>query len=162
MSTNPWMHKFDLEMLMGFRKYFTFCKLAYSSQPKATEEIVEDVKYILKTCKKLDKPLFIMALVMDTHYPYNFGRGQRYVKPDDFSYNFDMQRKALEYIDKFFGEIVKAFRQTGRDTDVVVTSDHGDLLGETPGVWGHDPQKTTTPFHEKLFAIPFIKGTVKG
>jgi choline-sulfatase len=43
---------------------------------------------------------------------------------------------AISYVDDQFGAILDALRQTGRDEDtiVIVTSDHGEMLGER-GLW---------------------------
>lgn len=58
---------------------------------------------------------------------------------------------AISYVDAQFGAVVEALRETGLadDTIVVVTSDHGDMLGER-GLW----YKMT--FFEQACRVPLI------
>ena len=58
-----------------------------------------------------------------------------------------------------------ALRDRGNPNDVIITSDHGALLG--PVKWVHNPSDLTllkrsiVRFSEELFEIPLIRGSVK-
>ena len=67
---------------------------------------------------------------------------------------------ALKYTDEtVFLEIVKILKATGRDSHVIVTSDHGENHGGV-GV-GHNPFSKKLRMGEALFAIPYIEGEVE-
>jgi hypothetical protein len=60
--------------------------------------------------------------------------------------------------------LFKEIRASGRKTDIIVTSDHGELNG--PISWGHNPgdltfyNRSRIHFSEKLFEIPFVRGKI--
>lgn len=61
----------------------------------------------------------------------------------------DRQIRATKYIDGLFE---KLFDLVPANTWLIVTSDHGELFGES-GYFGHGPI-----FHEKVFEVPYVEG----
>jgi choline-sulfatase len=58
----------------------------------------------------------------------------------------------VERVDQLFGAVIEALRDTGEDPDewaIVLTSDHGELLGER-GMWGK------SQFYESSASVPLI------
>ena len=110
------------------------------------KEIVEETIKIFNTIKK---PKFIFILTMETHQPYSI-RGEKPKKKTTVK----NQLRSIEYIDGFFGRLVK--RLHGTNTEVTVFSDHGDLDPELEGVFGHGH----SIFHRKLFEIPLGRKTI--
>jgi len=107
-----------------------------------------------------EKPLFVCILLLETHRPYNYGEGGKEINLENPEENLDNQKRAVEYVDSYFKNIVESFKKTRRTTTVIVTSDHGDLVG--PIYWSHDPSTSFLRFDETLFLIPFIRGDVHG
>ena len=64
----------------------------------------------------------------------------------------------MEYTDKLFCKLLELFKGLEGSTEVIVTSEHGDLFG--PEFYGHSPGFEGVRFDEKLFEIPFIRGWV--
>ena len=70
--------------------------------------------------------------------------------------------KAVEFIDEKIMKLFEYLKTRRRNVDVIITSDHGELLG--PLKWGHNPgdinflQQSMIEFKEELFEIPFIRG----
>ncbi len=62
------------------------------------------------------------------------------------------QVRAVEWLDKVFERL---FDIVPKNTWITVTSDHGELFGEG-GYFGHGPV-----FHEKVFAVPFLEGSIR-
>lgn len=173
LSSNPILLQLDGDLSGGFSRHFKHFKsidyirkfihndrITYidglgPGHFSATTEIVADVRKIMNMEK--GQSVFMTILVMDTHRPYNFAGGQCDIDPLDPEKNFRNQVKSIEYFDGFFPEIVDQFRGRGL-TDVIVTSDHGELFG--PVYWSHDSTTSHLKFDEKLFEIPFIVGVV--
>jgi arylsulfatase A-like enzyme len=61
------------------------------------------------------------------------------------------QIDAVSYLDGVFGRL---YEVVPRNTWLVVTSDHGELFGES-GYFGHGPIN-----HEKVLEVPFVEGMV--
>ena len=127
----------------------------HPSRTAATPEIIEDIRRIMEVERG---SVFMALLIMDTHRPYHFADGFCDIDPKDPEKNFRNQVKSIEYFDTFFPEIVKPFIKEGSITDVIITSDHGELFG--PVYWSHDSTTEHLIFDEKLHEIPFIAGQV--
>lgn len=151
LSANPVFLKLDLDG--QFRKYFKYFKCVEYDLVKATAQIIKDVKQIVE--KDSTHPLFISTLLLDTHNPYYDGENAHRLEPHTPRKNFENQKRAVEYLDECFPELVKPFR---RPTDIIITSDHGELFG--PSEYGHDPRMLSLKFNAKLFEIPFITGQI--
>ncbi len=114
-------------------------------------DIIKDIK------EKGDKPYNISTLFMETHPP--IWNGKKHIS--DPKKQFESQIKAVEYVDKQFGKFLDKF-ELRKPTKVVITSDHGELMGERNEkgglMYGHDPRNNNLTFHSKLFEIPYIEG----
>ena len=64
----------------------------------------------------------------------------------------DRQVKAVQYLDRVVEELLDI---VPKNTYVTVTSDHGELFGES-GYFGHGPI-----MHKKVFEVPFVEGKVR-
>jgi len=62
------------------------------------------------------------------------------------------QVETVRYLDTVFE---KLFDIVPKNTYITVTSDHGELFGES-GYFGHGPV-----FHEKVFQVPFLEGKIR-
>ncbi len=151
LSANPVLLKLDLGG--QFRRYFKYFKRMGYDDVKGTAQIIEDLKHIVE--KESTQPLFISILLLDTHNPYYDGEKAHRLEPKTPRENFENQKRAVEYIDKCFPEIIKPFN---RPTDIIITSDHGELFG--PHIYGHDSRMLSLKFNAKLFEIPFIAGQI--
>ena len=151
LSGNACMQNLDIQLDGAIGRWFNYFTLF--------EEVAEVVPLLDKIIdENPEKPLFICILLVETHRPYNYGTGEQEIDLTNPLKNLDNQRKAIEYVDLYFKKFVDALRKTGRTTTVIVTSDHGDLVG--PVYWSHDPSTSFLRFDEKLFQIPFIRGEV--
>jgi Sulfatase len=130
-----------------------------------------------------DRPSFYLLNVGETHYPYAlpdeppeqwphisgvFGVfqhlddqmvGGKLVKGGDRFFNKakmkmlrDRQIKAVKYLDLVVEEL---FDIVPRNTYITITSDHGELFGES-GFFGHGPI-----MHKKVFEVPFVEGKLR-
>lgn len=130
-----------------------------------------------------DRPSFYLLNVGETHYPYalpdeppeDWPRisgvhgvfkhlddqivGGTLVKGGDKFFNKvkmkmlrDRQIKAVKYLDVVLEEL---FDLVPRNTYITVTSDHGELFGES-GFFGHGPI-----MHKKVFEVPFVEGKLR-
>jgi len=151
LSGNACIQKLDMQLSGAISKwfnYFTLFEHVYEVAPQLNE-IVND---------NSGKPFFICILLLETHRPYDYGNGKKEIDFVNPEINLDNQKKAIEYIDSFFQKFIEILKKTHRTTTVIITSDHGDLVG--PVYWSHDPSTSFLKFDEKLFQIPFIKGEV--
>jgi len=91
------------------------------------------------------RPFFAMIWTDQTHHPYeplpdapirDFFAGRE--APVD-AYDLGRYLNALAETDRQIGRLLDALAARGlsEDTLVVVTGDHGEAFGETPGVYGH-------------------------
>lgn len=122
-----------------------------------------------------DRPTFALLNVGETHYPYALpgedasqwprvhglhgvvGRLGEDGGPGVFSRRqlkelWARQVRAAAYVD---GVFEKLFDVLPRRTWVVVTSDHGELFGES-GYFGHGPIA-----HDKVLEVPFVEGRLR-
>lgn len=118
---------------------------------------------------KRQGPFFLWLHFMDVHFPYQPLPGRRTWK-DRVSYLNGMAGliagrpgpairtlkrlygQRVNLVDEFVGDIVRGLKKAGlRDqTAVVVTSDHGEQLGDH-GRWAHGPD-----LHEELIRVPLV------
>jgi len=130
-----------------------------------------------------DRPSFYLLNVGETHYPYALPDeppdqwprlsgvhgifkhlddevvgGKLVTRRDKF---FDekalrqlrqRQIQAVKYLDSVVAEL---FDLVPKDTWITVTSDHGELFGES-GYFGHGPIN-----HPKVFEVPFVEGKLR-
>ena len=82
-------------------------------------------------------PYFAMVNIMDAHDPYMPPRPFRTMFGDGKKI-LDRYDGAIAYVDSLVGGIVEGLRQRGEleKTVIVITADHGELLGEH-GITGH-------------------------
>lgn len=124
-----------------------------------------------------DQPRYYLLNLGETHYPYMLtdeelpiisgvhgvlkhmgdkaeegGRDKvRFFDADAMARLHRQQTHCVEYLDGLMGEL---FSLCPPNTYIVVTSDHGELFGES-GFFGHGPI-----VHEKVFEVPFLEGMV--
>ena len=108
---------------------------------------------------------FMFLLLMETHTPMYDGKKAKIPYPIQNPKSvYDFQRKAVEFTDEKLGPLFDIIKDSGRKTDVIITSDHGELLG--PAQWGHNPGDLTfynqsrIKYSLELFEIPFIRGQI--
>jgi hypothetical protein len=125
-----------------------------------------------------ERPSFYLLNVGETHYPYalpdedpalwprisgvhgvfkRLGAESQSAQPEEFFDSTTLRQlrgrqiAAVEYLDGVFAEL---FDRVPANTWVIVTSDHGELFGESR-FFGHGPI-----MHEKVFEVPFVEGLV--
>jgi len=155
LSTNPSFYMVNLQFQGFFERHFKYYR---NFDMGNTLQLIN----VLKTIVTQEKhPLFVFALLMDTHRPYHWGTGGKDLIPSNPELNFENQCRAVQYVDKNFPRFIAEFKRTGRPTHVTITADHGELFG--PEYSGHDPssQKNPINFDSKLFEIPWIEGVVE-
>jgi hypothetical protein len=131
-----------------------------------------------------DKPSFYLLNVGETHYPYALpsepknewpvisgvhgvfkhlddhvvggklveGEEPRFFDQKQLDALRARQVEAVRYLDTVFERL---FDTVPENTYITVTSDHGELFGES-GYFGHGPV-----FHEKVFEVPFLEGRLR-
>jgi len=148
---HPWMQLIDLITEGWFLKYFKFKRLRY--QQDEVFIIIKDV--IRDILNAWNTPVFQVILFYNTHFPFKAGplRALPYVD------TLQCQIEEIERVDRALAELFDLLRTIGRRSEIVVTSDHGDMYSQTPGLHGHDPSQLAkwTP---ELVQIPFITGKV--
>ena len=78
--------------------------------------------------------------------------GERFFNQAKMKMLRDRQIKAVKYLD---GVVEELFDLVPRNTYITVTSDHGELFGES-GFFGHGPI-----MHKKVFEVPFVEGMLR-
>ncbi|MBU0847294.1 LTA synthase family protein [Patescibacteria group bacterium] len=156
-SSNPVPLRLDGELDGAISRYFRYWR---SPQYQSLGDIT--TPYVIKDLDALvmkhhDDPIFSVTLLMDTHSPYHDGDGHAWLldtgQPD---INKHRQMLAMRYIDIIFPNFLEIFRKTGRPTEFIFTSDHGEKFGG-PGGWGHSPFRRDMRFNQELFAIPWLR-----
>jgi hypothetical protein len=130
-----------------------------------------------------DRPSFYLLNVGETHYPYALpdespdqwprisgvhgvfkhlddqvvgGKlkpgADRFFNRGKLKQLRERQVDAVRYLDRVVEEL---FDLVPRNTYVTITSDHGELFGES-GFFGHGPI-----MHKKVFEVPFVEGKVR-
>lgn len=104
---------------------------------------------------RIDKPLFMFLLFMETHYPYISSREENTVKCEGYDRRtIPYQMKSVESLDREFARLFKKLR--GTLTEICVFSDHGELFMDIENEYGHGFGR----FHPKLFEIPLGRNVV--
>jgi arylsulfatase len=112
-----------------------------------------------------DRPLFLWVHYLDPHFPYEapqaradptrgsrcrdlypLDRGDTYANRDDKSARaledcWELYRAEISYTDEAVGRLLAGLREAGRldDAIVVLTSDHGEHMGESGIFYNHGP-----------------------
>jgi hypothetical protein len=162
LTANAAIPAMDLSLGGIFSRTFTLFEcLKYEGQT-AVEAIVEDSIGFLEQ----HSPVFLFLLLMETHAPMYDGKKVKIPYPIQRpSSVFEFQKRAVEYIDRALEPLFEMLRVRERPHEIIVTSDHGELLG--PMKWGHNPSDLTLikrsmiEYSEALFEIPFLKGTLR-
>jgi len=156
LSANPVLMRLDSEFHGAFRRYFDYWYAIKYEKEVATPEIIRDLEKLVEEVK--DKPIFAVVLLLDTHSPYHDGEKSWLINPARPALNRQRQRKAMKYIDNIFPNFIKIFKKTGRATEFIFTSDHGENLGG-PG-WGHSSYRSKLTMSQGLFRIPYLRSRI--
>ena len=158
MSGNPVLTRIDEQLDGAYRSHFNHWGAdEYREMDVATPQIIKDLSLQVKLNK--DQPIFAVILLLDTHSPYHDGNGGTHlITPSQPDMNYEHQVQAMKYIDNIFPNFINIFSTTGRPTEFIFMSDHGENF-EGPG-WGHGSFRSALLFGEKLFAIPFVRGRI--
>ena len=99
-----------------------------------------------------DDPFFFFLHYIDPHGPYRAPEGWRgrHSTPDTPARSKERYLEEVEFSDHCLGQVLERMDASGRPYIVLVTSDHGEHLGEH-GLWGH-----TNSAYEELIRVPFI------
>lgn len=82
---------------------------------------------IIERVSHADKPLFIYANKVGTHFPYQ----ETYPNPDPSHDKAEHYRAALRWaVDRFLDRLITGLQHSGQAVQVIYTSDHGQGLGE--------------------------------
>jgi hypothetical protein len=79
-------------------------------------------------------------------------RGDKFFNKAKMKMLRDRQIKAVKHLDVVVEEL---FDLVPRNTYITITSDHGELFGES-GFFGHGPI-----MHKKVFEVPFVEGKLR-
>ena len=162
LTSNPVIPMMDLSLKGIFTNSFTLHEALKYEGPTTVEAIVADSIRFLEG----NRPAFLFLLLMETHTPMFDGERAKIPYPIQRPSSVHaFQRRAVEFIDGKLEPLFALLRERDNPSEVIVTSDHGELLG--PMMWGHNPSDLTI-FHrsmiehsEDLYKIPFVKGRVK-
>lgn len=91
-------------------------------------------------------PYFLFANFGETHHSYRMLPTDTGTAYGDFDRCFEAQKRCCEYLD----EIVAALVSFMPNSEIFVTADHGECMGEG-GYWGH------SICHEKVLEVPLLK-----
>jgi len=124
-------------------------------EPYSAGAMIYDAKRIMESHSEF----FVAMLLVETHGPYDYKPSKRDPKVAELfkAYNngeeneapriaAERQREAISFLSVLLEPLLEI------PDRVIVTSDHGDLMGEEHRI-GHDP---TFPFHIKLLEVPLI------
>ncbi|MCW4013596.1 MAG: sulfatase-like hydrolase/transferase [Candidatus Bathyarchaeota archaeon] len=160
-SPNAVLPLLDLNLKGSLLKEFDVKEFIKYDKETNVDEIVKDALSFFNE----NELIYSFLLLMETHTPIFDGEKAKIPYPIQNPKSvFDFQMKAVEFIDEKMGILFDGIRDSGRKTDVIITSDHGELLG--PVQWGHNPGDLTfynqsrITYSNELFEIPFIRGTI--
>src|SRR5204862_403870 len=97
------------------------------------------------------RPFFAFLNYFDVHDPY--GGPRDYPKPVwEQRTDIDRYDEGVRYVDESFGRLMQAFEQRGlaKNTLVIVTSDHGESLGQ------HELQTHGRALYRELIQVPLV------
>jgi len=135
-TDNPWFELCGKFINRGFDNYITHKSI--------------DMRQLLRDASKHINPKFFTVLwSLSTHH-HDASMGSDGVNCTPFTKGW--QIRAIERIDKKLGRF---FKKIPEDTEVVVTSDHGDSYSGDRLI-GHYP-KDVTAFDERLFKVFLVR-----
>jgi len=165
-SDNMVLPLIDLNFNGEMLKYFDEKQfLKYENNTNINEIIKDAINFFQQ-----NSPTFIFLLIMESHTmeshtPMFDGKKSKIPYPIQRpSSMFSFQRRSVEFIDSELKILFDAIRESERKTDVIITSDHGELMN--PIKWGHNPADLTfyntsrIYYSDELFKIPFIRGKI--
>jgi arylsulfatase A-like enzyme len=153
----PWLKRV-MGVDLGFQSYDD--SGITSMNGRLAEDVTDAALRWLR--QRPEAPFFLFLNYFDPHDPYKppreflRGKAPRRGKLDAETYRRRLTRWAyqgeIRYMDHHLGRLLGGLRSLGvyDDTWIIVTSDHGELLGEH-GIYGHG-----TTLHEPLLEIPLI------
>lgn len=102
--------------------------------------------------RKDPRPLFAWVHFVDPHAPYRAPERFRAKWPDDAAPSDLRYDAEVHYADKQLGRLLEAFERLtpGREDFVIVTSDHGEGLGD------HGWQSHGVNLHEEAVRVPLV------
>ena len=160
LSANPMIHNLERGTKLFSSTFDIYRSMEYNLSPGAIADIARDIEDIVAKSDVEKKPVFLATLLMDTHVPYSAEDSFHFSHDKSFEENFANQVKAVEYIDKWIPAFINPFLKTGKGVQVMITADHGDLMGEELGGrrdWGHDPRDDHRLVCTPLFHIPWAE-----
>ena len=90
------------------------------------EAIVSDTLDFIKA----NETTFTFLLLMETHTPMYDGNKVKIPYPIQNPKSvFQFQKGAVEFVDEKIGVLLDAIRESGKPTDIIITADHGELIG---------------------------------
>ena len=151
---NEWFDYYDEELVRSYQ-LFNSSRWAEDVTPRALEW--------LKSNGKGDRPFFLWVHYFDPHSPYNFReafspasrnpKAQPQPQVDaNIRQRFRDYDSEIFYMDYHVGQLLKAIDEMGlkESTLVVLTSDHGESLGE------HDYVGHGRHLYENIIRIPLV------
>lgn len=157
MSANAIPNLLDGELDGAIQKNFDYWETTKYFKDVSTPDVIRDLGEIVANEK--DNPLFAVILLMDTHSPYHDGKGKVHeIDSNQPDLNRHWQIHAMKYVDEVFPNFISMFRETGRPTEFIFTSDHGENMGG-PG-YGHTCFRPELKWGPELYAIPFLRARI--
>lgn len=104
------------------------------------------------------KPVFLVLHQKGSHFPYILRYPEKFdifktAESDFKQYQIDTYDNSLSYTDSLIASLYKLVPQkTRRPTLIIVTSDHGESLGES-GIFGHNHLQRPEQFHVPMIFI---------
>jgi len=145
LNANAWMHR------MAPSSYIE----KWYPEPFSAGEMIRDAKRIMESHSEF----FVVMLLVETHEPYSYKPSKNDLEVIKLFKDYNngeeneapriaaqRQREAISYLSVLLSPLLDI------PDRVIVTSDHGDLMGEHRKI-GHDP---TFPFHIKLLEVPLM------
>ncbi len=141
---------FNPELPAGRLLTEPFEKFRFFDSPDqpCTMSAESQIDWVLDSLQAETHPYFLFINFGETHHEFAYKNCEWYGEKDPYGNKKEClrrQRRCLEYLDK---QVEKLLAQL-TDYDVVLCSDHGEVLGEN-GLWGHGF------YHKKVMEIPFL------
>jgi len=149
---HPWIPMINMITEGWFLKNFIIKRLGYKQSE--VNQIIKDI--VRDVIQNIHVPMFIVILFYNTHFPFKRGN----LEALSYTTTLESQIEEIERVDKALSELFDFLKTIKRNSEVVVTSDHGDMYGGKPGLLGHDPTQLMK-WSLELVQIPFITGTIK-
>lgn len=163
-TANDFIPMMDIALKGRISKSFIKTKFLEYERKTSVESIVEDCIEFLSV--NINKPFFLLLLLMETHTPFYNGKKSLPSLPIQIPYvNFIWQKQAIEFIDKKLEKLFKYLIVKSENVEVTITADHGEMFG--PISQGHDPNsrmffgRNRCSFDKQLHEVPFLRGILK-